>query len=303
MPHTPAVLLLLQIFVFAKLARENARGTKRDELYAAVLIHRPLAVPDAADLCRAALLRIPAFGKPHERNLTALNRMNCPRRPCSIVRSLYWMPHTIIVPLPVLIPHSPIVFFLENRYSVRMKIERNKLLPFVLTLAVIIADQISKALIIKHIPPLTVGAQFFGDLLRIVHVSNTGVAFSLGDSMPLLMRRLLFALAPLGVIFLVIGVYFRNNDFSPLQRWAICGIVGGGFGNLIDRFFRSSGVIDFIDVKFFGIFGLARWPTFNIADAAVVVCGLLLLLSFLLAVQKEKNNAHTGEGTKLPSES
>lgn len=169
-----------------------------------------------------------------------------------------------------------------------MKIEKNKLLPFALTLAVIIADQISKALIIKYIPPFTVGAEFFGDALRLVHVSNTGVAFSLGDSMPLLMRRLLFALAPLIVIFLVIGVYFRSNDFSRLQRWAICGIIGGGFGNLIDRFFRSAGVIDFIDVKFFGIFGLARWPTFNIADAAVVVCGALLLISFLIAVYTER---------------
>lgn len=196
--------------------------------------------------------------------------------------------HRLLIDAPLWISPSPIVFFLENRYSVCMKIEKNKLLPFALTLAVIVADQISKALIIKYIPPFTVGAEFFGDALRLVHVSNTGVAFSLGDSMPLLMRRLLFALAPLIVIFLVIGVYFRSSDFSRLQRWAICGIIGGGFGNLIDRFFRSAGVIDFIDVKFFGIFGLARWPTFNIADAAVVVCGALLLISFLIAVHTER---------------
>ena len=39
------------------------------------------------------------------------------------------------------------------------------------------------------------------------------------------------------------------------------GIVGGGLGNLVDRFFRKEGVVDFIDVKFYGLFGLERWPT------------------------------------------
>ena len=64
-------------------------------------------------------------------------------------------------------------------------------------------------------------------------------------------------------------------------------ICGGGFGNLIDRFFRSEGVIDFIDVKFYGLFGLERWPTFNIADSAVVVCGILLLISFATSFKKD----------------
>lgn len=169
-----------------------------------------------------------------------------------------------------------------------MKIGKDKILPFTLAAAVIILDQITKALVAHFIPPFTIGAEFSGGFLRIVHVANTGVAFSLGDSMPHLMRRMLFAVAPLIVIALVVSIYFRNNDFSKLQRWAICGIVGGGLGNLIDRFFRPSGVIDFIDVKFFGIFGLQRWPTFNVADSAVVVCGIMLLISFLFTVSKEK---------------
>jgi signal peptidase II len=66
------------------------------------------------------------------------------------------------------------------------------------------------------------------------------------------------------------------------------GIIGGGFGNLIDRFFRPDGVVDFIDVKFYGLFGLERWPTFNVADSAVVVCGSLLFISMLFfSVKKE----------------
>lgn len=169
--------------------------------------------------------------------------------------------------------------------------EKKKLLPFILTGLVILADQITKAIVVALIPIYTVGANIFGDLLRIVHVANTGVAFSLGDSMPLAIRRILFAIIPLIVIVLVIVVYFRNDEFNSVQRWSICGIIGGGIGNIIDRFFRPEGVVDFIDVKFFGIFGLERWPTFNVADAAVVVCGIILIVSFLITICKEKKDS------------
>ncbi|NLC92435.1 MAG: signal peptidase II, partial [Treponema sp.] len=92
---------------------------------------------------------------------------------------------------------------------------------------------------------------------------------------------------PVIVIIMVIIIYFRNNEFSKLQRWSIAGILGGGIGNIIDRIFRTEGVVDFIDVKFYGLFGFERWPTFNIADSAIVICCILLLISFFL-VKKDK---------------
>lgn len=170
------------------------------------------------------------------------------------------------------------------------KIDKKLLMPFILTFAVIIADQITKCLVVRYIEPWTIGAQFFGDILRIVRVANNGVAFSMGDSLSLIGRRLCFGLVPVIIMGLVIGVYFRNKEFTMLQRWAICGVVGGGIGNIIDRIFRVEGVIDFIDVKFYGIFGLQRWPTFNVADMAVVICGIMLIISFVvIAIQQKKN--------------
>ena len=103
-------------------------------------------------------------------------------------------------------------------------------------------------------------------------------------------RRLCFGLVPVIIMGLVIGVYFRNKEFTMLQRWAICGVVGGGIGNIIDRIFRVEGVIDFIDVKFYGIFGLQRWPTFNVADMAVVICGIMLIISFVVITIQQKKN-------------
>lgn len=163
-----------------------------------------------------------------------------------------------------------------------------KILPLILMIAVIVADQLTKYFIAKNIPLYNIGASFFGDFLRIIHVNNPGIAFSIGQGWSLAARGLLFRLVPLIVIFIVLGVYFRNDEFSQLQRWSIAGIAGGGFGNLIDRFFRAEGVIDFIDVKFYGILGFERWPTFNVADAAVVVCGILLVISFLVSMKHEK---------------
>lgn len=164
---------------------------------------------------------------------------------------------------------------------------KEKLLPFILTIIVIVLDQITKALVVSFIPPYKIGAQFLGDFLRLIHVYNPGVAFSIGASWPDLLRRIAFSIMPLIFLAIVIVVYMKSNDFTKLQRWAIAGIVGGGIGNLIDRIFRPEGVVDFIDVKFYGLFGMERWPTFNVADSAVVVCGILLIVSFITMTIKD----------------
>ena len=166
---------------------------------------------------------------------------------------------------------------------------KSKLLPLSLALFVIILDQITKTLVVKNIPIYTIGAEFFGDFLRIIHVSNTGVAFSVGASWSDIVRFASFVIVPVIVIVLVFIVYFRNNEWTVLQQWAIMGIVGGGIGNLIDRAFRAEGVVDFVDVKFFGIFGLERWPTFNVADSAIIVFGILLAITFIISIKKDKS--------------
>lgn len=175
----------------------------------------------------------------------------------------------------------------------KKKLLLQKLLPIILTVFVIIADQITKALVVKYIPRLTLFAedsviQILGDYIRLIHVRNKAVAFSLGSSLPANIRMILFSAIPLVTIVFIFIVYFRNNEFTKLQRWAICGILGGGLGNLIDRFFRPDGVVDFIDCYFFGLFGMERWPTFNVADSSVVVCGILFAISFIIQTNSTK---------------
>lgn len=169
------------------------------------------------------------------------------------------------------------------------EIVKQKLLPITLFFIVIILDQFTKFLIVKNIPYGTVGVAFFGDFLQIVHARNLGAAFSIGSEFSNIGRFFSMCLLPLLVLLAIFVLYFTNKDFTFAQRWFIMGLLGGGFGNLIDRFFRPNGVVDFIDVKFFGLFGLERWPTFNIADSAILICAFLMVIFILKDSFKNSN--------------
>jgi signal peptidase II len=159
---------------------------------------------------------------------------------------------------------------------------RHLYLPMILTLIIILADQLTKLLIVATIPYHTVGFAWGGDFLWILHTRNLGVAFSIGYGLPGAVRGIVFILLPLAVLAGVLVYYFKTSELSVLQRWCIAAVIGGGLGNQIDRIFRPQGVVDFVSVKFYGILGLERWPAFNVADASIVVGGVLLALSFLL---------------------
>ena len=168
--------------------------------------------------------------------------------------------------------------------------DKKKLLPVSLTAFAIIADQLSKAFIVKNWPvDNTFVADVFGNgFLWIYHVRNTAIAFNLGQNLPDWIKPITFILLPAAVLIFLLVHYFRSNEFTAVQRWALAGILGGGLGNLIDRIFRSDGVVDFISVKFYGLFGYERWPTFNLADSFVVVFGILLLISVFVPHDKVK---------------
>jgi signal peptidase II len=162
-------------------------------------------------------------------------------------------------------------------------------LPFLLTGFIVILDQAIKSFIANNWPPNTHIKDVFGnDFLWIIHVRNKVIAFSLGQSLPVAIRQVLFIVVPALVLIFLIWYYFKTGEFNLLQRWAVAGITGGGIGNLIDRIFRPEGVVDFISVRFYGLFGFDRWPTFNIADSSVVVCVFIFLVSMIL--QKEKRH-------------
>ncbi|KAK2141499.1 hypothetical protein LSH36_1091g00174 [Paralvinella palmiformis] len=121
-----------------------------------------------------------------------------------------------------------------------------------------------------------------GDFFRIIHVRNAGLAFSLGASFPNLLKRVAYVFFPLALLT-GLGVFLlRDKQLKMIQRWALACIIGGGIGNIIDRVFREGLVVDFLDFKFFGLFGMERWPTFNVADSAVVIGVFLFILGGII---------------------
>lgn len=167
------------------------------------------------------------------------------------------------------------------------------LIPFSLTAGIIALDQITKLLVILFMP-LYKSITIIGDFIRLRHVRNTAIAFGVGGNLPAEVKQIIFLALPIIVIVFLIIFIIKTKELNNLQRWTLCAIVGGGIGNIIDRIIRSRGVVDFIDVKFFGIFGLQRWPTFNVADSTIVV-GIIILLISMIAHEltlRKKGGSH-----------
>jgi signal peptidase II len=165
---------------------------------------------------------------------------------------------------------------------------KSRLLPLSLSAGIILVDQIAKLLVMRFVPKGR-GITVIGDFFRIIFVQNLAMAFSIGRGMTQGTQRTLFGFLPLLVIAIITLYYlFTRDEFTGFQKWCFGALIGGGLGNYVDRIFRPDGVVDFLDFKFYGIFGLERWPTFNVADATVVVSIILLAISFLLPAGGKK---------------
>jgi signal peptidase II len=162
---------------------------------------------------------------------------------------------------------------------------KSRLLPLVLSAGIVLLDQVAKIVVLNTVPR-DHGVRVIDDFFRIINVQNPAIAFSIGRGIEAGARHTLFMLLPLAVIVLLFLYYiFTRDPLSGFQKWCFGALVGGGLGNYVDRIFRPQGVVDFLDFKFYGIFGLDRWPTFNIADMTVVITGILLFISFLIPVK------------------
>jgi signal peptidase II len=132
-----------------------------------------------------------------------------------------------------------------------------------LTIAVVAADQASKALVRANVDLGSRDGVFPG--VEIVHVRNRGVAFGLFSDGGLV----LVAIGVAAVLALL--AFFATHSRRPLV-WLPTGLLlGGAAGNLIDRL-RDGYVTDFIDLPF--------WPAFNLADSCITI-GVLSLLYVL----------------------
>jgi len=180
-----------------------------------------------------------------------------------------------------------------------------------LSLFIVIVDQITKLLVKGFsIPFLNFNYEgmYYGqsipiinDFFRLTYIENPGMAFGFdpGENFKLAIS-LLSLIASIGLVFYL----YMIRDKSLSLRLSIAFILGGAIGNLIDRTLYGvifgyaplfyGRVVDFFDFDFFNftIFGISydRWPIFNIADAAVTI-GVLILVIFY----KKEEHSETEE--------
>jgi signal peptidase II len=112
-------------------------------------------------------------------------------------------------------------------------------------------------------------------LFNLTYLHNRGAAFGLfADSDSPAVRALLISFS-VAALVLVLYLLWRGVN-SRWTAWGLGLILGGALGNLLDRV-RSGSVVDFLDFHLGGY----HWPAFNLADSAVVIGALLLMVEVL----------------------
>ncbi len=143
--------------------------------------------------------------------------------------------------------------------------------PLFLALAatVVVADQLAKAVVRSRLAPGQ-SVDVVGDLVRIVFGQNTGALFGLFKD-----NALMFGVVSIIVIGLIVAYHGRSAPSLYLSV-TLGLLLGGAIGNMLDRLWLGF-VVDFVDVGL----GTVRFYTFNVADSAISLAILLLLIAAL----------------------
>ncbi len=153
---------------------------------------------------------------------------------------------------------------------------------------VIVLDRISKLAVVAKVP-LGDAITVIPGIFRITHVRNTGAAFSMfaETASPALVRwgLVLFSLVAGGI---VAGLLWRWGRRFSAASVGLALILGGAVGNLYDRIVLRY-VTDFLEVHIVHY----HWPDFNVADSAISVGAVLLLIDVLFA---RNGPSEPGEG-------
>lgn len=148
-----------------------------------------------------------------------------------------------------------------------------------LAFIILLADQFTKILILGyyHLGDSTYVTSFF----NVVRVHNTGAAFSfLSDASG--WQRWFFT--ALGFVAAAVIVWMlKSHSAQKLFSFAMACILGGAIGNVVDRLAYGY-VVDFLDFHWRGM----HFPAFNVADSAITVGAICLILDELLRVRKAR---------------
>ena len=149
-----------------------------------------------------------------------------------------------------------------------------------LALLLLLADQFTKVLILGYykLGDTTYVTSFF----NVVRVHNAGAAFSFLASASGWQRWFFTAIGIAAALFIV--WMLKSHPGQKLFSFALACVLGGALGNVIDRVAHGY-VIDFLDFHFRGW----HFPAFNVADSAITVGAVCLILDELIRVRRSRS--------------
>lgn len=160
---------------------------------------------------------------------------------------------------------------------------------YIVAAIIVILDQFTKELVRNLIPAggTWVPWPWLAPYARIIHWSNTGVAFGMFQG-----KSLFFAVLAAVVIIAIIYYYPNISEADKVLRFALSMELGGALGNFADRVFNAGQVTDFISVGNFAVF--------NVADACITVGVVILLFGVWLEDKREKAQKKLIETAEQP---
>ena len=155
---------------------------------------------------------------------------------------------------------------------------------------VLAADRATK-FAIEHYTSELFRFPIFSDIVILVHNQNPGIAFGVfsNSSSPWLAPLLLVSSAL--VIALLVWLLATGRAGGSLAHAGLALILGGAAGNAFDRLIHG-GVTDFLEVRL----GTYRWPAFNVADSAISIGAVLVLVELLFGGRHRSDSAERDRG-------
>lgn len=144
-----------------------------------------------------------------------------------------------------------------------------------LTLAVVLLDRATKAWFETQTPEGW-RHELVHHFLYLVHASNPGIAFSFFADSTSHWTRIILIVVSIVVISLLAWFLVAGNSGTARRAAGLALLLGGATGNVTDRILHGA-VTDFFEIWF----GTYHYPAFNVADSAITIGAVLLVLDVL----------------------
>ncbi len=147
----------------------------------------------------------------------------------------------------------------------------------------IAADQITKYIVVSNMA-LNSSSEFLPGFMNFWYIHNQGGAWGFLEGYTWILLSLTIL-----IMIICVAMLLKFGIRNKLMFWSITLILSGGTGNMIDRVFRGGKVIDFLHFEFID------FPVFNVADCAIVVGAILLVLYFVVDMYKESKEENRND--------